>query len=140
MSNPSEEGPDALRARRAHDRRPRLRRRRANAIIDWIDREHHSAGEYLVTLIESDRALREALGERLPGEGSRAGLALTLFVDFARDHFLSLGELALLLENPAAQMREALDYLVAAATRETLEGPACPEGEPGGRRALEIGL
>lgn len=138
MFKPSEEGPDALRARRAHPRPPRLTRRRSNAIIEWIEREHHSAGEYLVTLVESDRALREALGERLPGEGSRAGLALTLFVDFARDHFLSLGELALLLEDPATQMREALDYLVAAATREALEGPGCFGCEPGGRRAPEV--
>ena len=102
---------------RRHDGRPRPNAGRAsatdpeNAVLSWVRGLPGAPGAQLDRLRVLDGALASVFGESLDLRDGERRLAFALFLEFARHHGLSAGEAALLLPEPLAAARDAIDAL-----------------------------
>jgi hypothetical protein len=107
---------------------------RRNLIIDWLRHKPAPLLDYVRSLRVMDESLGLALGQGYTLERHELRLATTLFMDFAHDHTLSAGEIALLLEDAARDAREALEFLLERARAEVCDLGERPAGVLANRR------
>jgi hypothetical protein len=95
-----------------------LPRETRNPILEWLRRKSLSARAYLDQLSRMDEALAESLKETYSLAQVRRRLALTLFIDFAREQGLCADEVATLLGDAQTAANDAMNYLILAARHE----------------------
>jgi hypothetical protein len=91
-------------------------------IVEWLIARKTVAGRYLRHLREVDRVLTGLLSERYLAAPLGTRLANALFAEFAADHGLCAGEMALLMDDPNGQAERGLMYLAQTVSRESRAG------------------
>lgn len=86
-----------------------------NPILEWLRHKGVSMRAYLEHLSRMDESLARSLKETYSLAQVRRRLALTLFIDFAREQGLCADEVATLLGDAQAAANDAMNYLILAA-------------------------
>lgn len=123
-----EETPPRRRARARASARAAERKPRRNLIIDWLRQKPAPFLSYVRSLRVMDESLGLSLGAAYTLREPRLRLATTLFLDFAHDHTLSAGEIALLLDDAQRDSRDALEFLMERARAEVYDAGHEPRG------------
>jgi hypothetical protein len=97
---------------------PRAEERKGNPIIEWVLAKDAAMTAYLRRLRAVDRGLAEGLGDLYTVRDPRRRLITSLFLDFAHDQPLLLGETAMLMSAPARDAEEALRFVLSGVAAE----------------------